>query len=232
MISGIRNAAEGMDVCVVQQEIIANNLANAATTGFKSGRIFLRLLEDSNTQQLQEQEIYDYQQGALKGTGNVLDLALAGSGFFVVQSAEGVRYTRNGAFNLDGEGFLTSADGAYVLGEKGPIQVDGEVTVSEKGEVYSRGRLIDQLNIVDFARPYRLHNLGRGQFVISAEDSGAVRHGEAALKQGYLEQSNVDAIQEMVSMITVFRIFEANAKALKAHDETLGRAVNEVGTLK
>ena len=234
MIDGIHNAAEGMSVSIIQQEIIANNLANLNTTGFKSGKIFLRMLENAqeSNQQLQEQQVYDYQQGALQNTGGKWDFALVGDGFFVVESAQGIRYTRNGAFHLDTNSFLTASEGTYVLGEKGPIQVDKEMSVTKKGEIYVDGRLVDRLRIVDFNRPYHLMKLSDSQFVVDDDLTSLREPDNISVRQGFLEQSNVNAIDEMISMISVFRNFEAGSKALKMNDETLEKAINEMGVIR
>jgi flagellar basal-body rod protein FlgG len=219
---------------VIQQDIIANNLANLNTTGFKSGKIFLRLLEVAGSSEdlLQSQETFDFSQGDLKRTGNPWDLALQGQGFFVTESSQGLHYTRNGSFRLNGEGLLTTYDGALVLGERGPIQVTDEISVNDKGELFADGVLVDRLRIIGFESPARLRKMSDSMFQ-AVEDAGVPFQPESTkVKQGFLEQSNVNPIREMVAMINVFRIFEADARALKAQDETLGRAVNEVGQVR
>ncbi len=234
MIEGIHNAAEGMQVCLIQQELIANNLANLNTNGYKSGNVFLRLLESSGNagQKLQEEQVFDFQQGALQNTGNTWDFALAGDGFFMVESAQGVRFTRNGSFHPDADGFLAASDGSYVLGENGPILASGAMSVNQNGELFENGRYVDTLRVVDFVRPYRLLKLSDSQYVLDDQtvESRSVEKG--IVRQGFLEQSNVNAIREMVSMISVFRNFEAGSKALQMADETLGKAINEMGVLR
>ena len=234
MVNGVTLSSEGMHAASIQQEIIANNLANLNTTGFKGGKVFLRMLENPEMNQpvLEEQEVFDFTQGALKSTGNTYDFALEGPGFFVVQAAEGLRFTRNGAFSINADGFLVSSDGAFVMGESGPIQADGEVSVGANGEIYQNGEFLDSLRVVDFVHPYRLQKIHASQFVLADASSELSSAQSSVVKQGYLEQSNVNAIREMVAMMNVFRAFEADAKALKVQDEATGRTINDVGQVR
>lgn len=233
MIKGFEHSTEGMNATVVLQDIIANNLANVSTTGFKSGKLFITLLEQAdNRPELEEREALDLTQGALKKTDHPWDLALEGPGFFVVQSEQGTFLTRNGAFSLDSDGYLVTHGGAFVLGERGKIQVGPGVSIGEKGEVVKDGVQVDRLRIVYFGQTRAITRHGQGFFAMPAEAVPSEPPPETRVHQGYLEQSNVDPLREMVAMMYAFRLFEAGAKALKSQDETLGRAVNEVAHVR
>ncbi|MCR4438132.1 MAG: flagellar hook-basal body protein [bacterium] len=233
MIKGFEYSTEGMNATMLVQDIIANNLANVSTTGFKSGKLFISLLEQADASaQLQEKEGFDLSQGALKKTDNPWDLALEGPGFFVVQSARGTFLTRNGAFAPDAEGYLVTQDGSFVLGERGRILAGEGVTIGQQGEVMKDGVQVDRLRIVHFADARVIERHGQGLFVVAVDVSPTEPPAETRVHQGYLEQSNVDPLREMVAMMYAFRLFEADAKALKSQDDTLGRAVNEVAQVK
>ncbi|MDZ7338312.1 MAG: flagellar hook-basal body protein [candidate division KSB1 bacterium] len=233
MIRGIEYSTEGMHATILAQDLIANNLANVSTAGYKSSKLFISLLEQAEGGfEFHSQEALDLSQGALKKTDNPWDLALEGPGFFVVQSARGTFLTRNGAFALDAEGNLVTHDGAFVLGERGKIAVGEGVSISAKGEVIKDGVIIDRLRIVSFADARAIERCGQGLFAVPSENVVTEIPAETRVHQGYLEQSNVDPLREMVAMMYAFRLFEADAKALKSQDDTLGRAVNEVSQLR
>ncbi|MEJ2049387.1 MAG: flagellar hook basal-body protein [Calditrichota bacterium] len=143
-----------------QLEITANNLANVNTPGFKRNLYFNNILEDllsrdvnqsefNSSLRLEERERTDFSQGILHKTDNPLDLAFNGDGYFVVQTDQGLAYSRNGNFTRDANGYLVTNNGDYVLGEGGPIQLpDGQVEVSKAGFVMVDGQLIDRFRVV------------------------------------------------------------------------------------
>lgn len=198
-----------------------------------------------------QERMPNFRQGDLTETGNATDLALLegvmpetetgrpGALFFVVQIEDGeVRYTRNGQFSLDGEGYLTTADGYYVLSTLGePIQVDDEdFHVDETGTVTrSDGTIAGQLNVVYAEDPLQLVKEGNGHFRFDGEGElpTAIGNDEIffQIKQRFLERANVDTAQTMADMIAAFRSFEANQRVLQAYDQTLEKAVNEIGKI-
>ncbi|MDZ7260810.1 MAG: flagellar basal-body rod protein FlgF [candidate division KSB1 bacterium] len=236
MTNGLYTSAAAMLPAMLQQDVIANNLANLQTTGFKKDDLFLRTLVEAGllvdrAQNETVVEMYtDFDQGPLKPTGNPLDLALSGEGFFTVQTPEGIRYTRNGSFTLNPQGQLTTLEGYLVLGQNGTIDLArGEISITETGEVLQDGKLVDKLLITDFPKPYPLKKIGNGLFVPLNEAERGSRAEAPVVKQGFLEQANVNALEEMVNMLTHARIYELNQKAVKYQDETLTRTVNELG---
>jgi flagellar basal-body rod protein FlgF len=244
MIQGIYTATLGMTPLMDKQDQIANNLANINTTGFKESGLFLKsyqkyLANDARepfaTQDIKADQVYiDYSDGPMKQTNSPLDTCIKGSGFFSVMTAsDGVQYTRNGNFSLDPEGLLVTSDGSKVMGTEGYIRVTHEfpVTITEKGEVVQDGSIKGVLKIVDLDKPYNLMRTGESRF--KPTDPSAKERASAGfvVKQGYLEGSNVNVIRNMAEMISTYRNYEADQRALWAQDQTLDKAVNQVGRL-
>ncbi|MBN1983829.1 MAG: flagellar basal-body rod protein FlgF [Chitinivibrionales bacterium] len=241
MIQGITIANQAMNALLQKQELIANNLANTNTTGFKQSNLFVSALQKSlhddalqpyiNREVAQDEVFIDYRQGVMKQTGNSFDVMIQGSGFFSVMTPQGVRYTRNGNFSMDRDSFLVASDGSKVLGRDGYIRFTGQqpVVIHENGEVLQENETKGFITIVDFKKPYEFTREGSGYFKPLTPDTPVVNSPGFVLRQGFLEGSNVNAIYNMVAMISAMRIYEADQKALIAQDQTLEKAVNTVG---
>lgn len=192
-----------------------------------------------NTGVYVQEYVPNFIQGSLKETGVTTDLALidgvfpdeTGSIFFTVQNENGEpRYTRNGNFTVDGQGYLVTTQGYYVLDQAGnPIQTDGmEFTVNPDGQLQVGGQTIP-LGIAYTANANELAKEGDG---LLAGEAGPVPAGVTfTVQQGFLEQSNVDAAQTMTQMMESYRLFEMNQRVLKAYDESLGKAVSDIGRI-
>ena len=176
----------------------------------------------------------DYNQGIMEETGLTTDLAMAGEGFFVVSTPEGDRYTRSGAFYLTPQGYLVDSEGHFVQGTEGPIHVGDDVfEVRVGGEVIVNGEQVNQLRIVNFTNLEALRKQGDNLYFIQG-DAG-LQEGlpqTATVRQGFLEGSNIEIAREMVDMITVYRAYESNQRMLTMIDETVGKAVNDIGRLR
>lgn len=170
-------------------------------------------------------ELYtDFEQGSFKQTSTHTDMALSGEGFFAVETPNGERYTRNGNFLVGKEGILVTKEGYPVLGEKGYIQVaDDRFTVNQDGMVYSEKdmELIDRFKIVRFDNERYLQKMGSSLYK-DTDVTGAAYIAEGkerpVVLQSYVETSNVNVVNEMVSMIEVNRAYEANQKTIQAQD--------------
>ncbi|MDZ7373222.1 MAG: flagellar basal-body rod protein FlgF [candidate division KSB1 bacterium] len=240
MLEGIYTSAAGMLPRTNQLEVIANNLANVSTAGFKRDRVTFRqtldaelavAAETGETQGAQE-VVTDFSQGPLEKTDRPLDLAIDGEGFFVVQTAAGERYTRAGSFRLDAAGRIVTPDGYPVLGERGPIVLhEGSVEVRSDGEIWQKGVAVGRLRVVNFPNLRALAKEGHSLFRLRDPNVRPVALENVRIKQGYLEGSNVNALEEMVEMMVVVRNFEAEQKAIQTQDETLSRAINELPKL-
>lgn len=243
MLRGIGAAAAGMAAGLGQLEIIADNAANVATPGFK-GRIpvvagfrslLLSRVRDGPVVEVGplstgaglEEAPLDLRPGPLRPVADPLAVAIAGEGFFVVQTPQGEAYTRNGLFRRDTTGRLVTENGYPVLGEQGPIEVGPEATILPTGEVLSGGQVVGRLRVVEFARPQALERLGEGLMVASPE-AGAPREARVDLLPGFVEGANVNPVTEMVRLIAVLRAYEACQRALTVQDDTLGQAVRTI----
>ncbi len=232
MIKGMYRSASGMLPRVKQQEIIANNVANAGTTGFKKNVMFIEELTKAQNSQVSKKSDWeqsmlsrvhvDYAPGVFDKTDNPLDLAIDGDGFFVLQTADGDQVlSRSGSFIVDKDGFLALTGGFQVIGDGGPIQVgSGELAVSQTGAVEVNGLPAGQINPQSVENLDNLVRLGGSLFGVP-EDETLIPAISATVRQGYLETSNVDVVNEMVDMIVAYRMYEANAKALQAQDSSL-----------
>ena len=239
MIKGIYTSAAGMQSRFIEEEISSNNLANVNTTGFKKDAVHFRKVLDENlvmSNQAGEgiadaqEVVIDFAQGEMRPTENALDVALDGRGFFVILTEDREAYTRNGNFMIDSEGQLITSDGHRVLGNGGPIQLfPGEVEIRENGEIYQNNTLVDEFQLVDFDNQASLMKIGHGLFTPSRGGIETVDVEGTLVRQGYLEDSNVNAISEMVRLITISKAFQAGQKAIQAQDRTLDRVVNGVG---
>ena len=237
MLIRLQNSFASMTQMVREQERTSNNLANAGTLGYKRDRTFTEALNERLDAEAAPRsdrfarQWADLEQGAVEKTGNPLDLALNGGGFFVVRDeATGAeRYTRAGRFLLDEGGTLRTPAGLAVEGESGPIQVpptSGPVEISETGEVRAGRETVGRLRVVDFENPMQLQRLDGSMFV-----ANGARPADAegvAVMQGYVETSNVDPIGEMTDMITQFRLFESQQKALHTTDQVLGAITRDL----
>ncbi len=242
MIKGMYRAASGMLPRIKQQEIISNNLANVNTTGYKRQSMFTEELTRAENRIAPSQEewetpmlsdIYtDYSQAVLEHTGNDLNIALDGSGFMIVESPDGEQfYTRAGNFTLSTDGYLVTPDGYTLMTDAGPISLEAgsKIEIGMDGVVNVDGQQVGMLELVDFERPYNLERVS-GSLFKAPNDAVTAETEHLFVRQRYVERANVDVISEMVNMITSFRAYEANQKAIKIIDESLGRTVNDVGS--
>jgi flagellar basal-body rod protein FlgG len=178
-----------------------------------------------------------FEQGSLKVTENSFDLALDDEGFFVVDTPQGQRYTRNGSFWLGKERILETKDGFPVMGENGIIQIsEDHVTIDKLGRVWQQEtidadpELVDTIKVVGFPRNRFLQKQG-SSFWTENEESGEARDLEGirrpGILQGFLEGSNVNPVTEMVNLIEVNRAYEANQKVITTHDSLLNRLITQ-----
>lgn len=179
-----------------------------------------------------DQLYIDYSTGAFEETGRDTDMALVGDAFFVLETPEGERYTRAGAFLVDAANYLIDAEGNYVLGENGRVYVGSAAfSVDGAGGVYIDGQYSDTLRVVSFDDNNTLRKQG-GNLFFSAAAPAAAAAGSYEVKQKFLENSNVDVGREMVDMISVYRAYETNQRMLTMIDEIVGKAVNDIGRIR
>jgi flagellar basal-body rod protein FlgF len=236
MIQGVYTSASGMVAHQTRMDILANNLANVDTPGFKADLVTIDQsaipanLMSTPLAPLSTVEVgrpgLNLAPGDLKTTGNPLDLAIVGPGLFVVETPQGERYTRAGNFVRNAEGFLATPEGLRVLGADGPVQVP------ESGfRVDSNGRLSEggSLRFVGGESLDGLMKVGGTLFAVVDGAQPPADLPEATVVQGQLEGSNVSVVMSMVEMLATMRTYEAYQKTIQALDQTVGQAANELG---
>jgi len=240
MIKGLQTSSSGLVPMMTRLDVIANNLANANTTGFKRDSVFVKLVEDAGIAQAQGkgesaeaqvQRVTDFSDGVLTPTNNPLDVAIQGRGFLVVNTPEGLRYTRNGNCELAADGTLVTPQGDAVMGTSGNIRFpdlqglsQGKVVVTESGEVLVDNKLVDRLRVVDFPDVTKLQKESNSLFAAPIEMSPVeMRDDSVRIRQGFLEGSNVEGLEEMMAMIELTRNFESNQRVIQAQDSTLDK---------
>ncbi len=279
MVRGIYTGASGMIAQMERIAVISNNLANVNTPSYKRDTTLMKAFPEMLIHRINDDgvrvfplgsydlmpivgklgtgvevnEVYTrFTQGAFKQTDNPFDLALEGKGFFCVQTPEGERYTRNGSFLIDKDGFLVTKDGYKVLGENGPIKIkknnfivdqDGNIfenadfagdpmrLVSQEENEWNNTVLVDRLKIVSFPKVRFIKKIGESFYRTTRYSGNAyiLVNNRPKVRQGFIEQSNVNPVIEMVNLIEVHRTYEANQKSIQAEDAALGRVINEVG---
>lgn len=221
-----------------QQERIANNLANAGTVGYRRERSFTEVLnerldaENSPISDRATVQFADSAQGAFESTGNPLDVAISGEGFFVLSDPDSgtMRYTRAGQFTQDADGTLRNPAGYMVEGEGGPIQIPqdgGKIHISLDGEIKAGDQVVGKLRVVTFENPLQLQRLDGAAFSANGMEPDDVP--DPKVRQGFLEQSNVDPMKEMTDMITHYRLFESQQKSIQTQDHVLSEISRELG---
>lgn len=249
-MAGIYEVLSGALTQEKRLEVITNNLANVNTVGFKKDRPLFEEIHPLGADPAPSGSgvspvpvyaalrdiIPDLSAGPIRTTGEPLDVAVEGEGFFSIQTPQGVRYTRGGSFTLDAQGQLVTQSGFPVLGTGGPItlppgsvNIDSDGKISVKGtEVGAQATEVDTLPIVQFPESVRLKKVGETLFEANGAGAPSI---EGRLLQGALEGSNVNPVEEMISMIQVSRLYESAQKAIQTADEVASKAANDVGRL-
>lgn len=221
---------------VRKNEIVANNLANINTTGFKKDRLFLELLETDETTLQKVEYQTDFRNGQIRSTGNPMDVALKGDGYLTVELENGEQaLTRNGSLQFSPEGRLETNDGLPVMGQNGEIDISSigavirDITITRSGEIYANDQLIDTFQIVDYENPQSLQKIGGNRFLPTNVSVKSEEPPDVEFMQGFLENSNVNPVEEMVQLVEIQRQFESVQRMIRSLDETFKLAANQVG---
>lgn len=257
MLKGLYTAYTGMVNEQHRLDTLTNNMANSNTVGFKkegstsqsfSSVLAYKIKDTSespnvarrigtNTPGVKVGENYtNYDQGSFRNTGNVYDMALSGDGFFTVEfknkaGETSTKYTRDGSFTLNKDGYLVTKDGDYVMGLRGRIKLDPlkDTRIDERGNLIQDNVTVTQLKITDFEDYNYLEHYGENYYQPVA--GAKTQDGKATVNSGFLEMANVQVVSEMVEMISVTRAYESNQKIMQTYDETLDKTVNQIGKL-
>ena len=260
MIRALYTAATGMMAQQTQIDTTSNNIANVNTIGYKKQRAeFADLMYQTmeyagtatslNTSSPTGIEVglgvrptsitKEFTQGNFKETGNNLDMAITGNGFFQVELPDGTTaYTRNGAFKLDADGNIVNADGYKLIPQivvpadttAISIGTDGTVSVLQAGQ--TQMSQIGQIELANFVNPAGLHSLGNNNYINTSASGDAIvgtpgLNGIGEIREGFVEMSNVQLVEEMTDLITGQRAYEANSKAITTSDQML-QTVNQL----
>lgn len=259
MIRSLNTAENAMKIQQTRIDTLANNLANVNTSGFRQILTRVSELGAGETTNPADEgnpdtrintlprvegqpdnwaqvnplvvsHATDVRRGPVSSTGRETDIAIMGRGFFTVQSENGDMYTRSGSFTVNAQKELTTPDGLLVLGEGGPIKLEGDsFSIDNEGMVIVDGSAMGRLKIVDFGDPGKLEHLGNSLLKApEGLDPQAVPEGDLVVAQGHLEGSNVNAIDTLVAMISAQRAFEIQQKTLTTEDDMLSKAVNKL----
>ncbi|MDA0711188.1 MAG: flagellar hook-basal body protein [bacterium] len=254
MLQGLYSSGSSMLARASRQDVITNNIENSDVPGFKRDGIFLKELGEARRKASggyppwRENRIagafVDFEQGATRQTNSNRHLALNGPGFFQVRTPQGDMYTRNGEFSVNSQGILVTNLGYSVLDERGgEIKLaSNEFVINEEGQILEDGIEVAKLAVHDFEKDIdghyedpdgisRLERKENGFFVPKPGVNRDFQGPSGKVMQGFLEMSNSEPISQMVDMVELFRTYEADQRAIRAQDDTLRRAVNDVGSI-
>lgn len=247
MNRAVYSIASGGLAALERLEAATQNVANVGTAGYKATRLVFRVrplttpegapvdsvVGRAAAQVSEVATVRDFSQGPMRQTGNPLDVAITGEGFFAVATPRGERYTRQGSFTIDAEGFLVTQHGERVQGDGGDLRIGtGDVAIGDDGNVTVDGSAVGHLKVVGFGENPPLVPEGNALFapapgaVPTPVDGGAV-----SVAGGSLEGSNVDAVTSMIELVDVARGFEQYMHAMQKLDEVAQRSINDVGRI-
>jgi len=259
MIRGLYTSALGMTTQMQRMDVVSNNIANVNTTGFKRDGVaahsfscrmghrvddpvangILRLMGNTRPVGRMSPGVFidevftDFVTGGFRETGNPLDIAIAGSGFFAVTvtNPDGTfqeKFTRDGNFTIAADGTIMDMAGARLQNVDGDniVVPSGNIIIGSDGRLLVNDEYIATIRIVDIANPTSLRKTRGNYWAVTDETELTAFNGR--IEQGFLENSNVQAVREMVELVALHRAYEANSRMVQIHDETLGRAVNEI----
>ncbi len=246
MIYGLYLSANGLITQGMRADVIANNLANTSTNGFKKDFLALRQRDPevirqggiTNTTQRHllaiggavegDRSFSIFNQGALVKTGNPLDIAIEGKGLFKYSDGEKAYFSRNGNLTVDPQGVLRGVNNFAILSEDNePIQIDGnDYKIDNEGRVMVDDEAIAQIALVSLDNPNALHKVGENMYELQGKATEIA--SDAQLSTGHVEGSSVSAVKEMTKLIEAQRAYQANAKMISIQDETLGKALTQI----
>ncbi|MBC8317920.1 MAG: flagellar basal-body rod protein FlgF [Desulfobulbaceae bacterium] len=233
---GLLESTETMLAQTQRLNQVTNNLANIDTSGYKREDItFWEMLYTANDNRQRVGKalklVTNQDQGSAEVTGNPLDFMISGDGFFRIQTPDGIRYSRAGRFTTNSQGQMVTPQGHLVLGEGGPIVINGDdISVSQDGTFLVDNQTVGRLAIAAFADGDSLEKDGTNLFRLS--DTGQeIAAANFQIQQGSLEGSNVNTVSEMANMLKLHRAYETQQKVIRTFDEMDSKAINSVGKL-
>ncbi len=242
MDSGYYAACTALVARTQALDTVANNIANTSTVGFRAERnLFSSVLANAgssstaplnpviNSYGILSGTMADVTQGAMETTGNDLDLAIEGKGYFAVQTSDGTMYTRAGAFQMSSKGQVVTAAGDPVLGDKGPIVIPtgGKISISNDGTISSDGAVIGKVKIVEFPQGTELANIGNSLYSAPPDAKPLAVVKDSTVQQGVLEGSNVNAVSSMIQLVEAQRNAEMAQRALSMFNSEIDKTASQ-----
>lgn len=246
MIRGLYLATDGMLTQERRIDVVIHNLSHAETVGFKEDKLLTQSFEDQMVARVYgydtrhatpigpfssgvflDETTTLFTPGPFEETGLDTDLAIEGDGFFVVTTPKGPRYTKAGHFTVSAEGYLVTPEGYTVQGQQGPIQTNGQPFSVDQNGLVRTVNGTSQLQLVRFADLSALRKEGENLY----SSQTAPEQGGVMVRQGFLEQSNVDLADQVTNLILIQRQYELNQRVLRLMDERLGHSVNEIARI-
>jgi flagellar basal body rod protein FlgG len=223
-------------------DLLANNLANSATSGYKSDREYYSLYSSPDSENgvdggvgtslpVVEKQWTDFSAGVLQTTGNPLDVALDGKGFFTVNGPQGLLYTRNGSLKVLPSGELATGDGYALRSAAGPtirVAADKQLNITREGNVQQDGQTVGQINVVDFSSTDSLQKVGSSSFRNTDPNNQPVPVPAPDIEQGKVEASNVPVAYSAMRLVGIMRQFEMLQKAIGISGEMDTKSIQEV----
>lgn len=235
MMQAMYVSASAMNALANQQDVLASNMANASTDGYKSDVAVFKSFKETYDESLGffggavtvDEVSNRFEQGAIAYTGNPLNAAITGKAMFAVMTPQGERYTRNGNFSLNESGELVTSEGYAVVGEGGTLKIQGgNVSIMDDGSVSVDGAVVGKIKTVGFNDSAELNKEGKNLYAFKKGASGGPVGADVTISGGYVEKSDVDTVREMISMISLQRSYELNQKSIVTADDTLRQAIS------
>lgn len=239
MIERLKQSMQALEMLSRAQDVTANNLANINTPGYKAQKLFYQAFQKAVNGQVVDipdaQETANSESGDMKKTGNPLDVAINGKGFFLVNAKGQNVMSRNGRFHIDSQGYLRDSNNAYVQGKSGTIYLpemqnnpNAKLQISKDGTIKLNGSVVDQLQLVKVPNYQDLKRLDNA-YMTTKDGSLPQVDNQSTVAQGYYESSNVDPLKEMISMTTNMRLFQTQQKTMQTMDQILGQVASQLG---
>lgn len=233
MVNGIYHIARSLNSKIKSIDVLANNLANINSTGFKKQIPFQEYLNKND--KIQVKQTTDYAQGEVILSANPLDIAISGDGYFLLKTESGTELTRNGKFHISDDGYLVNGNGDKVLGNNGEISFSDlmntdnpSITISKTGEIKIGDTNVDSLAVVNLENPQEAIRTSNSNFVVPNDNYTTASPQNYEIVQGYLEESNVNPILEMQTMIETNKDYESAYKIMRYLDQTMEKS-NQIG---
>jgi flagellar basal-body rod protein FlgG len=229
MVNGIHTATKNLHTKMKNIDIVANNLANINTIGYKREIPFSEVISREDLKGYTQ--LTDFKEGTFKKTNNPFDLAISKNGFFVVQTDRGEELTKSGKFTLSNDGFLVNDKGNKVLGMNGEINImesvfnsQKEVKITKNGEIKVGEEVLDKLKIVQLDSQKNVKRTENQNYYLPDNNYQIAEDENFEIRQGYLEEANVNPVIEMQQMIEINQDFESAQKMVRHFDKILGQA--------